>query len=92
MYHYSGTVNVALATFKIILKQCGLVCSDGHNKIPHAGRLEQQKLISHSSRGRKSKIKMPANPGPDESLFFLLLGGLLTMPSQGRELISSPDF
>ena len=44
-----------------------------HNKIPQTGWLKQQKFISHSSGGRKSKINLPVKWIPFWDLFSLFL-------------------
>lgn len=50
-----------------------LVGSGCHYKLPHAGQLKWQKLISHSCGGRKSNIKVSANFPPEACLLDLLM-------------------
>ena len=48
------------------------VCCWSHNEIPQTGWLKQQKLISHSSRSLKSKIKLLADLISPEASFLCL--------------------
>lgn len=50
-------------------KRALLVCSGCRNRTPQTREFQQEKCISHSSGGCKSKIRAPAWAGSGESPF-----------------------
>lgn len=74
-----------------------LVGRDSHNKIPQAGQLKQQKLISHRCRGWKSQTKaqqawflMRALPSLQTAT--LSSRGLSSKCAHGGDMLSSVSF
>ena len=83
--NYSVVFSFSICINNLVINIIVLVNSGCHNKITQSGWLEQQKCISHNSRGQKVQDQDASQLCFPQRFFLAYRGCLLTVPSHGRK-------